>query len=107
MADLAETRKFCVQSLRKCGKLCGVPLIRDNSSREKVDELAEAIQESGGPAEQKTAAARSYEAYQATWPAESDDDDDDDDEEEEEGQEGTDEEGAAPKALDSEAGVFC
>ncbi len=46
-------------------------------------------------------------AFDATGARRSHDDDDDDDEEEEEGQEGTDEEGAAPKALDSEAGVFC
>ena len=35
-ADLAETRKFCVQALRKAGKLCAVALIRDSASREKV-----------------------------------------------------------------------
>ena len=58
-ADLAETRKFCAQALRKAGKLCGVTLIRDSASRDRVEELAEAIQSSGGPAEQKTAACMS------------------------------------------------
>jgi len=60
-ADLAETQKFCAQTLRKAGKLCGVALIRDSASREKVQELAEAIEGSDGPTEQKAAAARSYE----------------------------------------------
>ena len=35
-ADLAETRKFCVQALRKAGKLCAVALIRGSELREKV-----------------------------------------------------------------------
>ena len=44
MAGLAETRKICVQSLRKAGKVCGAPLIRDTAAREKVVELDQAIQ---------------------------------------------------------------
>ncbi len=84
MAGLAETRKFCVQSLRKAGKACDVPLIRDTAAREKVVEFAQAIQNSGGPADEKTAASRAYEAYVATWPAEDEDDQDEDDEEVEE-----------------------
>jgi predicted 2-oxoglutarate/Fe(II)-dependent dioxygenase YbiX len=44
MAGLAETRKVCVQSLRKAGKVCGAPLIRDTAAREKVVELDQAIQ---------------------------------------------------------------
>ena len=43
MAGLAETRKFCAQSLRKAGKACDVPLIRDTAAREKVAEFAQAI----------------------------------------------------------------
>ena len=52
-ADLAETRKFCAQSLWKAGRLCGVTLIRDSASRDTVEEFAEAIQSSGRPAEQR------------------------------------------------------
>ena len=39
-ADLAETRKFCVQSLRKAGKFCGVPLIRDSASRDRFEDFS-------------------------------------------------------------------
>ncbi len=58
MADLAETRKFCVQSLRKAAKKCGVPLVRDSASRAKVEEFAQAVLDSDGPGEEKTAAER-------------------------------------------------
>ncbi len=53
MADLAETRKFCVQSLRKVPKKCGVPLVQDSASRGNVEEFAQAVLNSGGPLEEK------------------------------------------------------
>ena len=89
MADLAETRKFCVQSLRKAAKKCGVPLVRDSASRAKVEEFAQAVLDSDGPGEEKTAAERALEAYLATWPTEGDDEEEEEEEQEEEDEEGT------------------
>ena len=54
MSDLAETRKFCVQSLREAAKSCAVALVQDSASKEKVADFAEAVQNSAGPAAEKT-----------------------------------------------------
>ena len=46
-------RKGHVQALRAAAKKCKVPLIRDDVGRERVTELAGAIRDSTGPADQK------------------------------------------------------
>ena len=83
MGDLAETRKFCVQSLRRAGKNCSVPLVRDSASRQRVEEFAQKVFDSDGPEEEKTAARRALEAYLQTWPGEAEEDEEEGQEEEE------------------------
>ena len=48
-------------------------MVRDSASRAKVEEFAQAVLDSDGPGEEKTAAERALEAYLATWPTEGDD----------------------------------
>ena len=52
-AVMDERRKKLVQQLRRCAHACGVTRCRDNSARQKVKDMVEAIRAAEGPAEQK------------------------------------------------------
>ena len=67
---MAETRKAFVQQLRWLVRECGVPLVRDDASRERVVAFTEAILASGATAELKDKVRTLLRKYQATWPSE-------------------------------------
>jgi len=60
--------------LRKAARSCGVPADelpkKDTAGRDKVKQLAQQAEDSGGSAEDKARAAEAFKAYEATWPAE-------------------------------------
>ena len=62
-----ERRKKLVQQLRRCAHACGVTRCRDNSARQKVRDMVEAIRAAEGPAEQKEEAESAFEAYEKTY----------------------------------------
>ena len=47
MTDVKQQRKVHVQTLRKCAKICGVPVERDDANRARIQHMAAAIAEIG------------------------------------------------------------
>ena len=56
MADVFARRKSCAQVLRKAGRLCSVPVERDDAGFERVQAFAAAIAASDGPEHRDTCA---------------------------------------------------
>ena len=69
MADVKQQRKAQVQILRRIAKDCGLHGVRDDASKAKIIEMAEAIAGLTGRPEETAEAAAAYEVYLSTFVA--------------------------------------